>query len=126
MAAASGREIYVSKGATRLLGGRTKSLSLNGEAVDITSDDDSGWRTFLAEFGVQSVDVEVEGVLKDDVLIEAWFDNDLAAYTVTITGIGTFTGSWKLSSVPLTGAHDGSIDYSGSLQSSGEITYTPA
>jgi predicted secreted protein len=126
MAAASGREIYVSKGATRLLGGRTKSVTLNGEPVDITSDDDSGWRTMLATFGVQSVDVEVEGVLKDDVLIAAWFANDLSAYTVTITGVGTFTGNWKLTSVPLTGAHDGSIDYSGSLQSSGVITYTPA
>lgn len=124
MVATSGREIYVSKGATRLLGGRVKTLTLNGEPVDITSDDDSGWRTFLATFGVRSVDAEVQGVLKDDVLIEAWVANDLATYTVTITGIGAFTGSWKLTNVPLTGSHDGAIEYSGTLMSSGAITYT--
>jgi predicted secreted protein len=126
MAAASGREIYVSKGATRLLGGRTKTMTLNGEPVDITSDDSLGWRELLAEFGVQSVDVEVEGVLKDAVLIAAWFAQGLEDYAVTVTGIGTFTGDWLLTSVPLTGAHDGSIDYTGSLQSSGAITFTPA
>lgn len=126
MAAASGREIYVSKGATRLLGGRVKTLTLNGEPVDITSDDDAGWRTHLAEFGVKSVDAEVQGVLKDDVLIAAWFDDDIAAYTVTITGIGAFTGNWKLGSVPLTGSHDGAIEYTGSIMSSGAIVFTPA
>lgn len=126
MPAASGREIYVSRGATRLLGGRTKSMTLNGEPVDITSDDDLGWRTVLAEFGVRSIDVEVAGILKNDVLIAAWFANVLEAYTVTITGIGTFTGNWKLTSVPLTGAHDGAIEYTGTLQSSGAIVFTPA
>lgn len=126
MAAQSGREIYISKGATRLLGGRAKSLTLNGETVDVTNDDSTGWRELLAEFGVKSVDAEVEGVLKDSVLIAAWFAEGLEAYTVTITGIGTFTGNWMLSSVPLSGSHDGEITYSGSLQSSGTITFTPA
>jgi predicted secreted protein len=125
MAAASGREIYVSKGGTRLLGGRAKTMTLNGEPVDITSDDSAGWREHLAAFGVKSVDVEVEGVLKDGVLVAAWFADDLAAYTVTVTGIGTFTGQFKLTSVPLTGSHDGSINYTGTLQSSGAITFTP-
>jgi predicted secreted protein len=123
MAAASGREIYISKGATRLLGGRTKSLSLNGEPVDITSDDDLGWRTMLAEFGVRSVDAEFEGVLKDAILINAWLAEGLEAYTVTITGIGAFTGDWMLASVSLTGAHDGAIEASASLQSSGAIAF---
>ncbi len=126
MAAASGREIYVSLGVTRLLGGRVKTLTLNGEPVDITTDDDAGWRTMLAEFGVKSVDAEVQGILKDGVLVDAWFDDDLKEYTVTVTGIGTFVGDFKLASVPLTGSHDGAIEYTGSLQSSGEIVFTPA
>jgi predicted secreted protein len=94
--------------------------------VDVTTDDSLGWRELLAEFGVRSVDAEVQGILKDDVLIESWFDNDLATYTVTVTGIGTFTGSFKLSSVPLTGEHSGAINYTGTLQSSGAIVFTPA
>jgi predicted secreted protein len=126
MAAQTGRNIYVSKGATRLLGARAKSLSLNGEPVDVTNDDSLGWREVLAEFGVKSVDVEVEGVLKDGVLVAAWFTSGLAAYTVTVTGIGTFTGNWMLTSVPLAGSHDGEITYTGTLQSSGAITFTPA
>jgi predicted secreted protein len=126
MAAASGREIFVSRGATRILGGRAKSLNLNGEPVDVTTDDELGWRTLLAQFGVRSVDAEVQGVLKDDVVIDAWFDNTVEAFTVTITGIGTFTGSFKMVNVPITGSHDGAIEYTGSLQSSGAIVFTPS
>lgn len=126
MAAQTGRNIYISKGATRVAGARAKSLTLNGETVDVTNDDSAGWRELLEEFGVKSVDAEIEGVMTSGVLVAAWFAGGLEAYTVTITGVGTFTGDWVLSNVPLSGSHDAEIAYSGSLMSSGAIVFTPA
>jgi predicted secreted protein len=43
----------------------SKSLTLNKEPVDITSDDDAGWRTLLEDIdGTKSVDIACEGILK--------------------------------------------------------------
>lgn len=51
MTASAGRQITVHFGGnspTDLLAGvREKGVELNGEPIDITSDDDDGWRTLL-------------------------------------------------------------------------------
>ena len=57
MAAAKGRSLLIKKGSTVLAGMRTKGVAINGEPIDITSDDDSGYRTLLSDVGTLSVDL---------------------------------------------------------------------
>jgi predicted secreted protein len=129
MAAGSGRKLRISKGATPIAGARTDNLSINNEPVDITDKDDLGWRTMLADVGVRSLDADVEGVLLDGTILAVAMGAGsglLAAYTVTITGIGSFTGDWFLSSFTLGGEQADAVTFTAAIASSGEITYTPA
>jgi predicted secreted protein len=129
MAAAKGRELLVKKGSTVIAGVRTKGAAINNEPIDITSDDDAGYRTMLSDAGTMSVDLSVEGITKDDDL------RDLAASGGTglmLTNItleypdgGTLAGNFFLNSFEETGTYNEAVTFSASLQSSGAFTYTP-
>lgn len=125
MAALSGRKLRIKKGSTAIAGARTDNLTINNEPVDITDKDDLGWRTMLSEAGVRSIDASVEGVIVDDVLIEAVMASNLiSAYTVEIDGIGDFTGDWLISSLELGGEQADAVTFTANIQSSGAIVYT--
>jgi predicted secreted protein len=127
MAAQSGRKMRIKKGATAIAGARTDNLSINNEPVDITDKDDAGWRTMLADVGVRSVDADVEGVLIDSTIIAVAMGAGsglLAAYTVEIDGIGSFTGDWFLSAMTLGGEQADSVTFTANIQSSSTITFT--
>lgn len=125
MAALSGRKLRIKKGSTAIAGARTDNLTINNEPVDITDKDDLGWRTMLSEAGVRSVDATVEGVIIDDVLIEAVMASNLiSAYTVEIDGIGDFTADWFISSLELGGEQADAVTFTANIQSSGTVTYT--
>lgn len=133
MAATTGRKIRVKKGtgvaAVGILGARTDGLTINNEPVDVTDKDDLGWTALLADPATRNVSLSVDGVLKDDVLIEAAMGAGsaiLSAYEVEVEGFGTFDGDWFLNSVELGGAHNGEITFSASLSSSGEVDFTAA
>lgn len=125
MAALSGRKLRIKKGSTAIAGARTDNLTINNEPVDITDKDDLGWRTMLSEAGVRSIDASVEGVIVDDVLIEAVMASNLiSAYTVEIDGIGNFTADWFISSLELGGEQADAVTFTANIQSSGTVTYT--
>lgn len=128
MAAAKGRELLVKRGSVVIAGVRTKGVSINNEPIDITSDDDAGYRTLLSTAGTMSVDLSVEGITKDD---------DLRAVAAAGTGLmltdvtieypdgAVLAGNFYLASVEETGTYNEAVTFSASLQSSGAFTYTP-
>lgn len=127
MAAAKGRSLLVKKGSTVLAGLQTKSVALNGEPIDVTTDDDNGWRTLLADVGTLSVDLSIEGISKDDTLMALIAAGGTSMMLTDITvefpdGNG-FSGNFFLNSLEKTGTYNEAIKFSGSLQSSGTITY---
>lgn len=125
MPAVAGRKMVIKKGNTVIGGGRSDTMTINNEAIDITSKDDGGWRVMFGEVGVRTVDISFEGVFKDTDMTQAALASDIVtAYTVDIDGVGTFSGDFALVSVELGADHDGAMQMSGSLQSSGAITYT--
>jgi len=133
MAGSTGRDLTVDFNSTTLVGVRTRGFTVNAEPIDTTNDDDSGWRTLLAEPGLRSVEIPVAGISSDEVLLAAIMQTGtFALETATVnlaTGVGaatpgTLTGSFFLSSLEQTGEHDGAVEFTGTLMSSGEITYT--
>jgi predicted secreted protein len=134
MAAKIGRELLIKKGATVLAGVRTKSMSYAGEPIDITSDDDAGFRTLLAETGQEALDLSVEGLTKDTTLRAlALGSGSLMLTDITLnfpkTGTQTTTGdvisgSFVLTGLEESGAYNDAMTFSASLQSSGAGTYT--
>src|SRR5688572_7350611 len=90
---------------TPVTGMRTKTITINNEAVDITSDDDSGWQTFLSEDPAQrGITLAVEGVTKDAALINLAMTGGaglISEYTLEIEGIGTAVGDFHIGTLEL-------------------------
>lgn len=129
MAALVGRRVTFTptSGGVAVIGARTKSITLSNEGVDITSDDDDGFRTFLAADPAQrSIDMSIEGVLKDDALIQLASEggsNLISEYTLNIDGIGAFTGDFYFGSLELGAPYNEAVTFSATVQSSGPFSY---
>jgi len=108
---------------------RTKTVTLNNEPIDITSDDDAGFRTFLASDPAErSIDMSVDGITKDSALIElaaAGGSALISEYTLDFEGIGAFVGDFFIGSVELGAPYNDAVTFSASIQSSGEFVFTP-
>lgn len=136
MAAAAGRKMlleYSTDGGTTyttLASVREKSVNKANEAIDITTDDSNAYRTLLAEPGMRTVDISVSGVTDDDYLMTQ-ISAGTASLTfedirVTYPDGGTDEGTFFLSSLSRTGSYQDAVTFEAELQSSGEITFTPA
>lgn len=136
MAAAKiGREFLIKKNSVVIAGVRTKSLSFAGEPVDVTTDDDTGFRTLLAESGQEAIDISVEGLTKDVVIRGAALGSGslmLTDITLEFPKTGTqlatgdtISGTFFLTSLEESGTYNDAMTFSASLQSSGAWIYTP-
>tara|TARA_R110000772_G_scaffold119604_1_gene225606 strand:+ start:1927 stop:2316 length:390 start_codon:yes stop_codon:yes gene_type:complete len=124
MVASNGRAVLVAIGAASLADElRTKTVTFNGELVDVTTDGDAGWmETLDATFNQQSVTVALEGVLKTNTLPTMAFSGTKNTMTITIAGLFTLTGSFQFQSGFQVGApYNGEMTFSGTLQSAGAI-----
>jgi len=129
MAASSGRELLIKKGSSVIAGVRTKTVTINGEAIDVTTDDDSGYRTLLGDPATRMIDLSVEGITKDDTLraiVAGGGSQMLTDITIEYPDGAVIAGDFYLVSVEEAGEYQDAVTFSASLQSSGEYTYTPA
>lgn len=129
MAGANGRQLTIEWGAgpTTLVGIRTKGYTITNDYVDVTTDDDDGWRTLLADPGLRSIEVTVGGISSDQVLIADIMDANVSAKTLHIEfplTTGNLVGSFLISSFEQTGEHDGAVEFSATFMSTGAVTYT--
>lgn len=124
MAGANGRALQIKWDSVTLVGVRTKGWTATADLVDVTTDDDNGWRTLLATPGLKSVEVTVGGISSDQVLINEFFNGTGETLTGELpTTTGTISGTFYLSSFEQTGEHDGSVEFSATFMSSGAVTY---
>lgn len=119
-----------SGGTYRVVSGlRTQSISLNAEAVDVTSSSSVGrWRTYLDGCGIRSATMSGNGPFNDDLgqnaVLDSVMNNQLREAKILVPGLGTFEGMWKVTSLELSGEHNDAVQYSQTYESAGEITYT--
>lgn len=127
MTAFVGRKATIQKGNTTVAAVRTRTVSINNEPVDITSDDDNGFRTMLQDPGTKTLDMSVEGVLKNttDFMGVAMSTTDiLEGFSILFPGMGTIAGDFVVASFEVGAAYNESATFSATLQSSGEFTFT--
>jgi surface protein len=135
MAATAGRKVRISynagAGMAVIAGARTDSFTIANEMINITDKDDLGVQTLLNDIGVQSVSMDLEGVLKDDTLLAltaaAASGTSLHDLQVEIVGIGTLTcaGGFFISNFAPSGAEGSDpTTFSCSMASSGPVTWT--
>ena len=126
MAAQVGRAITLTWDGAAITGVREKGVALNGEAIDVTSDEDSGWRTLLTVSGQNEVNITLSGVTKSAVLRTAWFSGSRTeAVVITWPSGGSATGDFYLASYSEAAPYNDAFTFDAELQSTGAFVYTP-
>jgi predicted secreted protein len=117
-------EIKDSGGELIALGVTTKGFEITNAPIDITSDDSRGWQTFMSEPGEKSISMTIDGVFTDETLkAKARSSTNIMLEGATVNdGKTTLTGDWVIASYSNASEKDGSVMFSATLQSSGELT----
>ena len=127
MAGTNGRSLLVDWDSVTLVGVRTKGYTVTNDYVDVTTDDDDGWRTLLADPGVRSVEATVGGISSDQVILAEIMKANITGEPLTIqlpTTTGTLAGTFLCSSFEQSGETDGAVEFSATFMSNGAVTYT--
>lgn len=137
MAAQKGKDLLLkvdstgSGAFTTVAGLRSRSIAFNAETVDITHQESAGaWRELLAGAGVKSARLSGAGIFKDaasDETVRSYFFNGtISEWQVVIPDFGTVTGPHQITSLELTGRHDGEVAFEISLESAGQLVFAAA
>jgi TP901-1 family phage major tail protein len=121
---------YVSPGVYQTVGAlKSNSLSINREAVDVTTKTDNKYRQLLAGAGICSIDVSGSGVVDNTAAFKAMMADHMAgniiSYKLTSGQGDIFTGLFQINSIERNGEFNGAEQFSCSLASAGDIVYTP-
>ncbi len=124
---------------TTIGGLRSTAITLNDEAVDVTTKDSLGHRALLAGGGVNSVSVSGSGVFTDatseTTLKTSYFAQQntsdgssaqtpaFSSFQIIVPDFGTFTGNFMIASLEYAGEYNGEATYSVTLESDGYITF---
>lgn len=117
-------------GGTTIADCRTHSLRVNNEMVDITNKSSNGYRTLLEGAGVQSITVSLGGVMTDTAGFET-FQGFAFAGSINAMALGwadgdTLACSFMVTSFEVTGEYNGEQQFTATLESSGQWTFTAA
>lgn len=121
-----GRKIRVRWKGVYITGVREKGITLSGEPVDLTSDDDDGWRRVASENGPaqKNVDVSVKGVTKQSDLKEDWFTGDTEGELIIEYPTGhRISGTFMLTTYVDTGPYNDATTFEATFISSGAVTF---
>ena len=130
MAEYLGRNLVLKKNNVVLAGIRSKSVTVGVDNVDVTTDDDLGFRTLLAEAGQVNLDISFDGVETDgvvrDLILVGGTSQQYTDLTLTWPNGDVLSGTFNLGGYEESGTYNDAVTFSSSLQSSGSWTYTPA
>jgi len=115
---------------TTVGGLRSTSISLNDEAVDVTTKDSNNFRELLANGGTQTISVSGSGVFTDaaseTALKDAFGASTFVTFQIIVPDFGTFEGQFMIATLEYAGEYNGEVTYSATLESSGEIAFSAA
>lgn len=132
MVAQKGRDLLLKIGDggsyVTVAGLRTKRLSFNAEAVDITDADSAGrWRELLGGAGIQRASLSGSGLFKDqasDALVRsAFFAGSILSWQILIPDFGAVTGPFQMTSLDYSGDYNGEVRFELALESAGSLSF---
>ncbi|HMC90963.1 MAG TPA: phage tail protein [Allosphingosinicella sp.] len=104
---------------------RATQLSVNGEAVNVTSKDSGGWRELLSGAGLRSVSVSASGIFTGSAAELRVKANALAglvdAYELSFESGERLRGRFLVTRLDYAGDYNGERTYALSLESSGPV-----
>lgn len=137
MAAQKGKDLLLKIDTTgggvfvTVAGLRSRSIAFNSETVDITHQESAGeWRELLAGAGVKSARLSGAGIFKDaatdETLRQVFFDGSIREWQIVIPDFGEIQGAFQITSLELTGRHDGEVSFEISMESAGQLGFAAA
>lgn len=106
-------------------GMRTTQMSVNGEAVNVTSKDSGGWRELLSGAGIRSVSVAASGIFTGSAAEVRVKSNALAGqvddYELSFESGERLRGRFLVTRLDYSGDYNGERNYALSLESSGAV-----
>ncbi|HEX8640093.1 MAG TPA: phage major tail protein, TP901-1 family [Allosphingosinicella sp.] len=106
-------------------GMRTTQMSVNGEAVNVTSKDSGGWRELLSGAGVRSVSVAASGIFTGSAAETRLKAKAIAGllddYELSFEGGERMRGRFLVTRLDYAGDYNGERTYALALESSGEV-----
>lgn len=106
-------------------GMRTTQMSVNGEAVNVTSKDSGGWRELLSGAGVRSVSVSAGGIFTGSAAEVRVKGHALAGtldhYELSFESGERLRGRFLVTRLDYSGDYNGERNYTLSLESSGPV-----
>jgi TP901-1 family phage major tail protein len=100
-------------------------MSVNGEAVNVTSKDSGGWRELLSGAGVRSVSVAASGIFTGSAAETRIKANALAGlvddYELSFESGERLRGRFLVTRLDYSGDYNGERNYALSLESSGAV-----
>lgn len=113
---------------TTVAGLTTNSITINNEPVDVTTKDDEGWRRLLEGVAFKSVSMSAAGrwqtAAGKSALVTEIIAGTFGHYQLVDEAGGKFEGSFLMSSLEDTGAHDGVEEFTINLESTGGVAWT--
>lgn len=113
---------------TTVAGVRSTGATINNEPVDVTNMGSGGFREYLADGGVQSISMNVDGVVVDDSAFETMLtqakDRTKVHYQFAFAGTGVITAKFVITSVQVTGSYNEAQTFSAQIESSGPLSIT--
>jgi TP901-1 family phage major tail protein len=106
-------------------GMRTTQMSVNGEAVNVTTKDSGGWRELLSGAGVRSVSVSASGIFTGSATELRVKGNALSGavddYELSFESGERMRGRFLVTRLDYSGDYNGERNYALSLESSGPV-----
>ena len=106
-------------------GMRTTQMSVNGEAVNVTSKDSGAWRELLSGAGVRSISVAASGIFTGSSAESRLKSNAVAGllddYELSFESGEKMRGRFLVTRLDYAGDYNGERTYALSLESSGEV-----
>ena len=110
---------------TTVAGLRTTQLSVNGEAVNVTTKDSGGWRELLSGAGVRSVSVSAAGIFTGsgaEVRLRGHaLSGTIDDYELSFESGERMRGKFLVVRLDYAGDYNGERNYTLSLESSGPV-----
>jgi TP901-1 family phage major tail protein len=104
---------------------RTTQLSVNGEAVNVTTKDSGGWRELLSGAGVRSVSVSAAGIFTGSAAETRLRGQALAGaiddYELSFESGERMRGRFLVARLDYAGDYNGERNYTLNLESSGPV-----
>lgn len=126
MAAEKGISLKVKTNGTVFFAGvMSKKIKYGGEPIEITSDDDGGFRKILTSSGSKSIDVSIEAVMKVTTfqVMHTISGAPVFMFDLEFGNGDVITGRFAMCNTNLDIPHDGVIKFSTDLRSSGAYTF---